>query len=148
MSLESAIADLTAALRENTAARLGTPAPTAPSGESGEPAGAEAPPQRRRRSSTAVAPAQTAAPTPPVAPPPAAAPTAPAPTLKEWTETFLRVGEKPGCRQPILDILKHFGVERASLVPPEKFAEAIGMAYAIEKNTPAPAPQPSAASLV
>lgn len=138
MSLEQAIIDLTAAVKENTAALQ-----TAPTGSRKKAATPASGTSEGATTTASPPPTATTAPTPvaPLAPtPPPAAPTV---TLKDWTDAFCKLGDTSRAgRDAALEILKHFSVERASLVKPEKYAEALAMAQAAQAKldaTPASA---------
>ncbi|MDE2106753.1 MAG: hypothetical protein KGL39_56585 [Patescibacteria group bacterium] len=147
MTLEAALAENTAAVKELTAL-LKAQAGEAPAKRGRKSTASETSAGTASSGTEAQAPAQQPASTPtaPTTPPAQApaAPTAPAVTLKDWTDVFVRVGEK--YREPTVAILTKFNVARASLLPQQHWAEAIEIAKKIEADgdaakaaTPAPA---------
>lgn len=151
MSLEQIIAELTVAVKENTAvqqavlktlsaaAGAASPAPGAtgkPTPVDATPAAAPAPRGRGRPPKAAAAPnAASAAPEAPAAQPPApaAAPPGPSPaqaaqeglTVKTLTDKCLESLNKAG-RAPTVAIFEHYKVSRASEIKPEQWQEAYG----------------------
>ena len=139
MSLEQAILDLTAAVKENTAALQ-----TAPTGGRKKAAAATAPAEQPGAAPSTPSPATT--PVTPSTPSPTA-PAAPAVTLKDWTDAFCQLGDTSRAgREAAVGILAKFKVERASLVKPENYAEALALAK--EEQAKLAAAPASAQSLV
>lgn len=123
MSLEQAIIDLTAAVKENTAALQAAPTgrgkKSTPASGTSEPSATVATPP----------PTATAAPTATTTSTPVTPPAAPTVTLKDWTDAFCKLGDTSRAgREAALGILAKFKVERASLVKPENYAEALALA--------------------
>lgn len=140
MSIEKALADLTAAVQANTAAlqALSADAPAATKGRKGKTTTAETSPQT---------PAES---TPPAATPPAATPpAAPTVTVKQFTDRFVKLAEiSADGHAAALQVLKDFKVERASLVPAEKLPDALKAVEAKIAELSAPKTPPSASSLI
>lgn len=130
MTIEAALAELTAAVKENTAALL----------KSGKSAGKKA----------AAEPETSASPQTPAQQPAAAPPAASTVTTKQFTEAFVKLAEIVVGGQPVghtaaLQILKDFKVERASLVPADKLPDAL---KAVEAAVAQVSKPPAASSLI